>query len=50
MPSKTPDLLIFGRAFETSELTRTGVAVTLWTDYNSLAHSGKLLNLQRTGE
>lgn len=45
MPSKTLDLITFGTVFETSELTRTGVAITLWTDSNPLAHSGKHLNL-----
>lgn len=29
MPPKTLDLITFGRAFETSELTRAGVGITL---------------------
>lgn len=50
MPSKTLDLITFGRAFKIPELTRRGIAITLWTDSNTLVESGKHLNLQRTGE
>lgn len=40
----------FGRAFEIPELIRIGLQIALWSDYKTLAHSRKHLNLQRTGE